>query len=92
VQALTTREVLPSEQGELQGSLGSLQSISAVVGPLISATLFARFAPPEADPRIPGMPFIAAAGLNFTGLILAAILFARLPPKAAAPPTTVPAA
>jgi DHA1 family tetracycline resistance protein-like MFS transporter len=94
VQALTTREVLPSEQGELQGSLGSLQSLSAVVGPLISATLFARFAPPEAVPRIPGMPFIAAAGLNLTGLILAAILFARLPAKAAppAPPTAAPAA
>ncbi len=83
VQALLTREVKPTEQGELQGSLSSLQSLSAVAGPLISSALFARFAPASASPRFPGMPFIAAAGLNLLGLVLAALLFARLPAKPA---------
>jgi MFS transporter, DHA1 family, tetracycline resistance protein len=80
-QALLTREVKPSEQGELQGSLSSLQGLSSVVGPLISSALFARFAPLGASPRFPGMPFLAAAGLNVLGLVLALLLFARLPAK-----------
>jgi MFS transporter, DHA1 family, tetracycline resistance protein len=80
-QALLTREVKPSEQGELQGSLSSLQGLSSVVGPLISSALFARFAPLDASPRFPGMPFLAAAGLNVLGLVLALLLFARLPAK-----------
>ncbi len=84
-QALLTREVGANEQGELQGSLGALQSLSAVVGPMISATLFARFSPPDVSPRIPGMPFFAAAGLDVLGFVLALVLFARLPARPAVP-------
>lgn len=77
--ALLSREVGASEQGELQGSLGSLSSLSAVLAPLLSTSLFARFAPATATPRIPGMLFFAAALFNLVGLGLAARLFARLP-------------
>lgn len=79
-QALLSREVGASEQGELQGSLTSLQSICAVVAPLVGTYLFSRFAPVTASPRIPGAPFYAAAILSAVGLLLAARLFARLPP------------
>jgi DHA1 family tetracycline resistance protein-like MFS transporter len=76
-QALLSRQVAASEQGELQGSLGSLSSLTAIAGPLLGTALFARFAPPSAVPQLPGAPFFAAALLNVVGLLLAARLFAR---------------
>lgn len=78
IKSLLTREVGPKEQGELQGSLGSLMSITAIAGPLLGTTLFSHFAPATASPRIPGIAFFAAAALNAIGLLLAARLFAKL--------------
>jgi DHA1 family tetracycline resistance protein-like MFS transporter len=83
-QALITREVGPSEQGELQGSLASLSSLTAIAGPLIGTALLARFGAADASPHIPGAPFFFAALLNVVGLLLALRLFARLPAKAPA--------
>ena len=78
LKSLLTREVGPKEQGELQGSLGSLMSVTAIVGPLLGTTLFSRFAPANSSPRIPGIAFFAAATLNAIGLLLAMRLFAKL--------------
>ncbi len=76
-QALITGAVGPSEQGELQGSLASLSSLTAIVAPLIGTVLLARFGPATARPHIPGAPFFFAAILNFVGMLLALRLFAR---------------
>jgi DHA1 family tetracycline resistance protein-like MFS transporter len=76
--ALLTREVAANEQGELQGSLGTLMSLTSIVGPLLGTSLFARFAPAGSSPHIPGAAFFAAAALNAIGLLFAARLFARL--------------
>ncbi|WP_437680064.1 TCR/Tet family MFS transporter [Sorangium sp. So ce131] len=76
-QALVSREVDPSGQGALQGSLASLASLTAVAGPLLGASLLARFAPATAVPRVPGAPFFAAACVSAAGLALALWLFAR---------------
>ncbi len=78
VQAILTREVGPSEQGELQGTLVSLQSLTAIFAPILATSLFARFAPETAVPRIPGAAFYAAALLNAIGFALAWRLFAKL--------------
>ncbi|MFT3770309.1 MAG: TCR/Tet family MFS transporter [Minicystis sp.] len=78
-QALITREVSPSEQGELQGSLAGLSSLTAIAGPLLGTALIARFGPPDATPHIPGAPFFFAALLNVAGMLLALRLFARMP-------------
>lgn len=82
-QALITREVGPSEQGELQGSLVSLSSLTAIVGPIVGTSLIARFGAADARPHIPGAPFFFAALLNLAGVVLALRLFARMPPKPA---------
>jgi MFS transporter, DHA1 family, tetracycline resistance protein len=82
IQSLLTRQVGPSEQGELQGSLASLQSVTAIVGPLVATGLFSRFAPASASPHVPGAPFFASATLNTLGIFLAWRLFARLNVKA----------
>jgi DHA1 family tetracycline resistance protein-like MFS transporter len=84
-QALITREVGPSEQGELQGSLNSLAGLAAIVAPLLGTDLLARFGPETAHPHIPGAPFLAAACFNLVGLALALRLFRRMPSRAPAP-------
>jgi DHA1 family tetracycline resistance protein-like MFS transporter len=77
VQAIVSREVGPSEQGEVQGALSSLNGIAAIAGPVIGTTLLARFSPVDASPHVPGAAFFAAALFNVLGLALAARLFAR---------------
>jgi MFS transporter, DHA1 family, tetracycline resistance protein len=80
-QAILSREVGPSEQGELQGSLSSLQSLTGILGPLLATSLFTWFAAPSATPHIPGAPFFAATGLSLVAMFLALRLFAKAPPK-----------
>jgi len=75
VQAILTREVPASEQGELQGAQSSLQGLAAIVGPLIGTYLLARFGPQTATIHLPGAPFFAAAAINIVGLALAVRLF-----------------
>lgn len=86
VQALASREVPTSEQGELQGALNSLMGIAAVVGPLIGTTLLAALGPETARIHVPGAPFFASAAICMLGLLLAARLFRSKP---ATPPTAV---
>jgi MFS transporter, DHA1 family, tetracycline resistance protein len=83
-QAILSREVDPSEQGEMQGSISSLQSLTAIAGPILGTQLLARFAPEGARFHIPGAPYFAAACFNAYGLLLALRFFARTPTKPAA--------
>jgi MFS transporter, DHA1 family, tetracycline resistance protein len=83
VQALITREVGATEQGELQGSLNSLAGLTAIVGPLLGTYLLARFGPDGARPHVPGAPFFASAAFILVGLGLAMRLFAGRPSVAA---------
>lgn len=78
IQSLLSREVGPSEQGQLQGSLASMQSLAAIVGPLMATHLFARYAPDDAVPHVPGAAFFAAACLDGLAIAIAWRLFARL--------------
>ncbi|MFO0579049.1 MAG: TCR/Tet family MFS transporter [Polyangia bacterium] len=67
-----SREFSPSEQGLLHGSVASLVSLSAVIGPSLSTNVFALFCVRGATPYLPGAPFFL--GSFFSGLSL---LFAR---------------
>ncbi|MBY2931259.1 TCR/Tet family MFS transporter [Rhizobium leguminosarum] len=53
--------VPPSAQGELQGALTSLSSITTIVGPLIFTQMFSYFTRPEAPVTFAGAPYLAAA-------------------------------
>ncbi len=79
LQALVSRAVGPAEQGEVQGALTSIQSLTAVVAPLIGTGLYATFGPATARPHVPGAPFFLAACFHAVGLALAVRLFARPP-------------
>jgi DHA1 family tetracycline resistance protein-like MFS transporter len=69
VQAIATREVASSEQGELQGSLNSLMGASAIIGPLVGTNLLATFGPETAAIHVPGAPFLASAAISAVGLL-----------------------
>ncbi len=63
LQAIISGTVPANEQGELQGSLTSIISITSIVGPLVMSNLFAFFTGPIAPFYFPGAPFMLAAVL-----------------------------
>jgi DHA1 family tetracycline resistance protein-like MFS transporter len=73
LQGLMSAEVAPNEQGELQGAVASIQSLSAIVGPPLMTTVFARFSVADAPIYAPGAPFVVS--LVFVGVT--AVMFFR---------------
>ena len=81
VNALMSRQVPASAQGELQGGVGSLGSLSAIIGPILMTQLFGHFSNVNATPYFPGIAFFAAALLTLASFVV----FSRSAPSAAAP-------
>ena len=61
LQGIISNQVPNNEQGELQGALTSLISVTSFLGPLIMNNIFAWFTGPKAPFVFPGMPFIVGA-------------------------------
>lgn len=61
LQGVLSDNVPINEQGELQGTLTSLMSATAIVGPPLMTGLFSYFISDEAPFMLPGMPFYAGA-------------------------------
>ena len=57
LQAILAGHIPPNEQGELQGALTSLMSLTAIVGPLIMNNLFKYFTTEKSPFLFPGIPF-----------------------------------
>ena len=68
--ALMSHRVTADAQGELQGAVASLYSLSSIIGPPLMTQLFGRFSADTASPRIPGAAFFAAAALALTCLAI----------------------
>ena len=70
-QALMTRQVSPTEQGRLQGSIVSLSSVAGILGPTIFTRAFSDAA--SRGPHNPwvGVTFWLAAAMLAAGLLLA---------------------
>lgn len=77
LQAIISGHVPPNEQGELQGALTSLMSLTSIIGPVLMTHLFAYFTKPEAPVYLPGSPFFIGSLLMLTSTILAYSLCAR---------------
>jgi DHA1 family tetracycline resistance protein-like MFS transporter len=58
--ALMSHRVEPNTQGELQGAVASLYSLSSIVGPPLMTQLFSRFTSSDARVHFPGAAFLAA--------------------------------
>lgn len=61
LRSIAAGKVPPSAQGELQGALTSLTSITTIVGPLIFTQLFGYFTGPDAPVTFAGAPYLLAA-------------------------------
>jgi DHA1 family tetracycline resistance protein-like MFS transporter len=70
--AIMSRQVGPAEQGELQGALASLGSLTSVAAPPLLSNLFGYFTGAEAPIYFPGSAFFAAS----LCLALSALVFA----------------
>ncbi len=70
LQGLMSADVLPSEQGELQGSVSSMQALAAIVGPPLMTTTFAIFSAPAAPVYFPGAPFLLSVGFAVFALAI----------------------
>jgi DHA1 family tetracycline resistance protein-like MFS transporter len=79
LQGIISSQVPANEQGELQGALTSLMSLTSIIGPVMMNNLFAYFTSTEAPVYLPGAPFYLAGFLTFISLILSyRILSTRL--------------
>lgn len=70
-QSIISNEVPSNEQGELQGALTSLRSVTSIVGPVLMTTLFSHFTAKGTSLYFPGAPFMMASLLVVLGILLA---------------------
>jgi DHA1 family tetracycline resistance protein-like MFS transporter len=61
LQAIMAHHVPPNEQGELQGALTSMMSVTTIIGPLMMTNLFSYFTHANAIFYFPGAPFFLGA-------------------------------
>jgi MFS transporter, DHA1 family, tetracycline resistance protein len=71
LQAVMAGKVPPNVQGELQGAITSVMSLSAIVGPLVMNNLFFYFTHKEAPVYLPGAPFFLGCILMATSAFIA---------------------
>jgi DHA1 family tetracycline resistance protein-like MFS transporter len=84
IQALMTHLVAPDQQGQLQGAITSVQSISQLVGPFLFTLTFAYFIGAQAPVKLPGAPFLLASALLVLALVIAARTLAMVRAAASA--------
>ncbi|MEM7502531.1 MAG: TCR/Tet family MFS transporter [Pseudomonadota bacterium] len=92
LQGIMSRTMPADSQGELQGAIGAISSISMILGPPLMTQIFAAFSSPN-EPFVvggftllpegapfyfPGAPFIFSAVLEAGALVLLFIAFRRI--------------
>jgi MFS transporter, DHA1 family, tetracycline resistance protein len=71
LQGIISTQVPPSEQGELQGALTSLVSVTMIIGPLVMTQTFAAFTGNGALLYLPGAPMLLAGLLTIIASLMA---------------------
>jgi DHA1 family tetracycline resistance protein-like MFS transporter len=78
LRSILSNRVGPDSQGELQGAMSSLMSLTAIVAPVFLTQLFRYFTSAQAPFYFPGAPFFTAAILTIgSAVIVATVLFTR---------------
>jgi DHA1 family tetracycline resistance protein-like MFS transporter len=77
LQSVISGDVPPTEQGEIQGTLTSLMSASAIVGPPMMSTLFYYFTHDQAPVQFAGAPFILGGVMMLISAIIAYFSFKK---------------
>ncbi len=70
-QALMSRHVSGSEQGQLQGAIASINGITGLIGPTLFTEIFAYFIGASGAWHLPGAPFLLASLLLVTAAMIA---------------------
>ena len=71
IQGLMSRHVGASDQGKLQGALGSVQGVAGMIGPLLFTQVFAFALRSDGALHLPGAPYMLAAVLVALALYVA---------------------
>ncbi|MFK7953294.1 MAG: TCR/Tet family MFS transporter [Ekhidna sp.] len=71
LQSLMTAQVPKNAQGEFQGGLTSIVTISSIVGPLVMTGIFRYYTNVENDIYFPGAPFILGTVLAIVSVFIA---------------------
>ena len=82
VQSVMSKQAGPTAQGELQGAVGSITSIAAIISPIFMTQLFSHFSTPGAPLQLPGAPYLVSGVLVFCCVLIAM----RTVPKMGAAP------
>jgi DHA1 family tetracycline resistance protein-like MFS transporter len=83
-QSIMSREVGPSQQGQLQGAVNSLRGIAGMFGPGLFTYIFSKSIGVGAVIHAPGMAFYVAAGILMVSLLVSRVAAAHARPAAVA--------
>ncbi len=84
MQGIMSRATPPNEQGELQGAIASLMSITMMVSPFTMTQIFAYFTDTEEGRNFPGAPYAVGAGLIVISAIPFILTMRKVPSRDAA--------
>ena len=79
VQGIISRAVGDDEQGSIQGSLASLQSVAGFIGPILMSLLYGYFISDKTPYQHPGAPYLFAGILTTLALLFAKRSFSKVP-------------
>lgn len=86
LQGIMSAGIPANEQGELQGAMTSLMSVTTIFGPIMMTSIFSYYTSKEAPFYFPGMPFMVGALLTLIALLWAMKNLANWQPKKQAAP------
>ncbi len=75
LQAIMSRTASDDQQGELQGTITSINAVGMIIAPFIMTQIFWYFTSDMSPMHLPGAPFILSAAL----VLLCALMFLRHP-------------
>jgi DHA1 family tetracycline resistance protein-like MFS transporter len=91
-QSMMTHRVSEREQGELQGALQSMRSITFIIGPWLFLRIFGWFIDAKNPIHLPGAPYFLAGALLFTAMLMSTRIKQTPFQSQAATPPDVPLA
>jgi DHA1 family tetracycline resistance protein-like MFS transporter len=78
IQSIVSGQVPPNAQGELQGALTSMMSVTSIVGPLLMTGLFSYFTSGSAPVYFPGAPFMMGAVLTLFSVFISFFVLKKM--------------
>ncbi len=70
LQSIMTSQIPKNAQGELQGGLTSVMTLTAIVGPLLMTGIFRYYTNPDNDIYFPGAPFVMGTILALFSIVI----------------------